>query len=223
MSGRRRHARFAVAQPWEGTLRILRDVTVVDDADARGLLVFSHAIGVPGEVVALELAGAGTVVTLVVCVVESRPVVVDGAVRHALRLTVLDQDRRAERGNGLADVAGSLSDVLVADDLVGVIVREVPVRVLNVGGSGCLMESARAVEYGTTATLTMHMAGEDYADALRVSRCDRIEGTGTRWLIGAEFLWTSLPASGSLRRVARTLQQRAGRMVTDTRFESAVM
>lgn len=229
MSGRRRHARFAVVQPWEGTLRVLREVTVVEDTDLRGLLVFSHAFGVPGEVVALELAGAGTLARLIVCVTESRPVVVDGVVRHSLRLTVLDEERRVERMAGVAMAdrrPAGLAEVMAADDLVGVLVRDVPVHVRNVSGSGCLMESAAAIEYGTVATLRMQAGAgesEEFTDAVRVSRCDRIEGGGTRWLVGVEFLWATAPAPDSLRRAARRLQHRAGRVVMHEGFESATV
>ncbi len=44
----------------------------------------------------LDVAGAGHVVTLKVRVQESRPVILDGNVRHRVRLEVLERSRRPE-------------------------------------------------------------------------------------------------------------------------------
>ena len=95
MSGRRRHERFAPAQSWEGALRVLRDVIVQDGADGE-LIVFGGAPGVVDEVMTLDLAGAGQVVTLRVRVAESRPVILDGSVRHRIRLDVLERAQQAD-------------------------------------------------------------------------------------------------------------------------------
>jgi len=95
MSGRRRHERFAPAQPWDGALRVLRDVIVQEDA-AGGLIVIGQAPGVIGEQLTLDLAGAGHVLTFKVRVQESRPVILDGQVRHRVRLEVLERAGRPE-------------------------------------------------------------------------------------------------------------------------------
>jgi len=89
MSGRRRHPRFAAAQAWDGAVRILRDVMVHAEPDGR-LLALGQAPGVAGETLGLELAGAGESVSLRVQVVGSRPVIVDGGVRHWVRLEILE-------------------------------------------------------------------------------------------------------------------------------------
>ena len=89
MSGRRRHPRFAAAQAWDGAMRVLRDVMVHAEPDGR-LLALGHAPGVAGETLGLELAGAGESVSLRVQVVGSRPVIVDGGVRHWIRLEILE-------------------------------------------------------------------------------------------------------------------------------------
>lgn len=88
MSGRRTHPRFAVATPWDGAMRVLRDV-VVDRIDREELLAVSQAPAVPGETMSLDLVGGGTAMELRVRVIESRPVIVNGAVRHRIRLAVL--------------------------------------------------------------------------------------------------------------------------------------
>ena len=93
--GRRRHERFAPAQPWDGALKVLRDVIVQEDSGG-GLIAIGQTPGVIGEQMTLDVSGAGDVVTLKVRVQESRPVILDGHVRHRVRLEVLERSRRPE-------------------------------------------------------------------------------------------------------------------------------
>ena len=95
MSGRRKHERFAPAQPWDGALKVLRDV-IVQENPAGALVVIGQSPGVIGEVLTLDLAGGGPVATLRVRVQESRPVILEGNVRHRMRLEVLERSRRPE-------------------------------------------------------------------------------------------------------------------------------
>ena len=90
MSGRRSHPRFAVASPWSGTIRVLRDV-VVDRTDPRELLAVSHTAAVVGEELSLDLIGGGQNIAIKVRVIESRPVIIDGAVRHRVRLALPEE------------------------------------------------------------------------------------------------------------------------------------
>jgi hypothetical protein len=78
---------------WEGALRLRRDVAVESLVDG-ALAVISDVPGVADEILTLDLIGARTAESLTVQVLESRPVVVDGAVRHSLRLAVLDRARQ---------------------------------------------------------------------------------------------------------------------------------
>lgn len=91
MSGRRSHPRFAVATPWDGAMRVLRDV-VVDRVERDELLAISHTAAVIGEVMTLDLAGAAGSLVLRVRVVESRPVIIEGAVKHRIRLGLLQPE-----------------------------------------------------------------------------------------------------------------------------------
>jgi hypothetical protein len=95
MSGRRSHSRFAVANPWEGTLTVLRDV-VVNRRSADEILAVSHAPGIIGELMRLHLIGAGATLGLDVMVLESRPVMFSGAVRHRIRLGVVAPPESAQ-------------------------------------------------------------------------------------------------------------------------------
>jgi len=77
-----------VANPWEGAVRILRDV-VVDRSSREELMAVCQVAGVLGETMTLDLMGGGVTMGLRVTVLESRPVVIDGAVRHRLRLGMM--------------------------------------------------------------------------------------------------------------------------------------
>ena len=101
MSGRRRHDRYAPARPWDGALRVLRDVIVQKDP-AGGLVAIGLAPAVIGEQLTLDLAGGGQAVTCTVEVRESRPVILDGGVRHRVRLEVLRREMRAEDAPAMA-------------------------------------------------------------------------------------------------------------------------
>ena len=74
---------------WDGAVRILRDVIVQAEPDGR-LTALGDAPGVTGEELALELAGGGHSVSLRVQVLESRPVILDGGVRHRIQLEILE-------------------------------------------------------------------------------------------------------------------------------------
>jgi hypothetical protein len=89
MSKRRSHQRFEPTQPWQGVLRILRDV-IVQPGPGNDLTAFSEAAAVPGETLALDLVSAGARVTLRVAVRDCRPVVLDGGVRHKITLELAD-------------------------------------------------------------------------------------------------------------------------------------
>ena len=95
MSGRRSHPRFAVATPWDGAMRVLRDV-VVDRVSREELLVISQAPAIAGEEMTLDLVGAGATMELRVRVIESRPVIIEGTVRHRIRLNVMQSGGEME-------------------------------------------------------------------------------------------------------------------------------
>jgi hypothetical protein len=56
--GRRSHPRFYVAKPWDGAIRVLRDV-VVSRIAADEFMAVSHAPAIVGEEMSLELITAG--------------------------------------------------------------------------------------------------------------------------------------------------------------------
>ena len=84
MSGRRSHARFSMLPSPEGVFRVLRDVVVRGAMDEH-LVVVSRQPGVRGELLSLH-SPDDSESTVVAEVLESHPVIVDGAVRYQLRL-----------------------------------------------------------------------------------------------------------------------------------------
>ena len=89
MSGRRSHPRYAVATPWDGAMRVLRDV-MIQRTETDELHAVSHVAGIAGEEMTLDVMAAGTTIGLKVRVIDSRPVMVDGAVRHRIRLALVN-------------------------------------------------------------------------------------------------------------------------------------
>ena len=90
MSGRRRHQRFATGGSYEGALRVRREVVVDGPGDDGTLSITSDVPATPDEILTLDLVADRTATSLTVQVIESRPVMREGTVRHALRLAVLE-------------------------------------------------------------------------------------------------------------------------------------
>jgi hypothetical protein len=85
MSGRRSYTRFTLSPHSEGVFRILRDI-VVQRIDASEIIAISGEAAVMGETLTIDIPADEATHALSVQVVDSRPIVVDGAVRHQLRL-----------------------------------------------------------------------------------------------------------------------------------------
>jgi hypothetical protein len=84
MSGRRSHARFAVLRSPEGVLRVRRDV-LIQSAVHDQTIALSSEPGILGETVVVQSAlqnDRGVKAR----VLESQPIVVDGSLRHQIRL-----------------------------------------------------------------------------------------------------------------------------------------
>jgi hypothetical protein len=93
----------------------------------------------------------------------------------------------------------TLDAVLRSRDFVAVLTREVSVQLVNISGSGCLLESDTKLREGTTASLRVMLQGVEYVEDVRVIRCSPSEGPRS-YQLGAEFLWTTSPSERSLRR-----------------------
>ena len=112
----------------------------------------------------------------------------------------------------------SIDDVLTADDLVGVLTRDVRVRLVNLSVSGCLVETTTKLEEGSAGSLRVRINGDTYADDVRIVRVQQVYGGSSTWLVGAEFLWTTQPGIRSLRRVVARLRQVLSRQSVEFEF-----
>jgi hypothetical protein len=86
---------------------------------------------------------------------------------------------------------------------VASLATDMQVRVLNVSGVGCLIETKRALEVGTVATLRINFAGGDFEDSVQIVRCQEINGAGPVFHLGAAFLTIAAPSIESLRYLIR--------------------
>ena len=88
MRGKRRDQRFTLSLPWEGALRVPAEV-VIEQYDERELWVVSAAPAHRDELLTLDAPGSEPPVTMNVRVTNSVPVLIDGVVRHRLRLAIV--------------------------------------------------------------------------------------------------------------------------------------
>src|SRR5689334_11181484 len=88
---------------------------------------------------------------------------------------------------------------LAAPESLGVLTRELRIRMVNCSLSGCLLEANAFLPIGTIAALTLRIGDHEFKDDVRVVRCQPIAGAGSLHHIGAELLWTTVPGQQSLR------------------------
>jgi hypothetical protein len=82
---------------------------------------------------------------------------------------------------------------------LGVLIAHTPVRLLEVSRTGCLLECDRQLEEGLTGEFRVEVEGQILSEELRITRCQRLEGSGSTYRLGAEFLRTRPPGVSSLR------------------------
>lgn len=87
MADRRSHPRYSVLYSWDGAVQLLRDVTVVGRND-RELTIVCEGPTALDEMMTLDLRAGADAATLRVRVLESKPVLVGGQMRHEVRMEV---------------------------------------------------------------------------------------------------------------------------------------
>ena len=85
-------------------------------------------------------------------------------------------------------------------DVFGVLARSIPARLIEVSRSGCLLESSHRIGEGIVGELRLEVGGELLMDDVRVTRCVLVEGSGSSYLVGAEFVQTLRQGERSIRR-----------------------
>ena len=98
MSGRRGHQRLTIGSPTSGAVRVLRDV-VIERVEREELVAVSQTPAVIGEEMFLELFSGNGCIALQVRVLDSRPVLIGGSMRHRLRVVVLTVGDLAAQSN----------------------------------------------------------------------------------------------------------------------------
>ena len=89
--------------------------------------------------------------------------------------------------------------------LVAALVRQVPLRLLDVSVSGCLFESPASISDGSVGALDVAIDGQHCRETVRICRTVRMRGRVWPWITGAQFLTLAPPSPASLRRVAAAL------------------
>ena len=111
MSGRRGHQRSTIGSfGGDAVVRVLRDV-VIERMDREQLVVISQTPAVIGEEMSLQLFSPSACIELNVRVLDSRPIVIVGSMRHRLRVVVMKQGAQETQSN-----RGSLVDTSTRSD-----------------------------------------------------------------------------------------------------------
>ena len=97
-------------------MRVLRDV-VIHRTTGEELQAVSHVPAVAGEEMTLDLMGAGATLGLKVRVIDSRPMMVEGSVRHRIRLALLNGRVEEEESPAGSEVSKGFPSRLAAEAL----------------------------------------------------------------------------------------------------------
>ena len=174
MTGRRRHQRFAVTSLVTGLLDVLEDAAM-ESGDGTQFVITTRTAPVVGDEATLHFKGAEGTRSIRVRVVESQLHMVKDGVRHRVRSDVPRRGAGAGcRGTGevaMSEQPGSREQITLI-----VFQQQLPVRLVNISRSGCLLQAPRAVRVGTVGRLRVALDDTEYADDVRVARCDTAKG-----------------------------------------------
>jgi hypothetical protein len=101
-----------------------------------------------------------------------------------------------------------LPDPLDDHEVIGLLARHVPTRLLDISRTGCLLESRHSVDVGTVGELRLKVQRQSYVDDVRVTRCVLTEGSSSTYLVGVEFVATHRPGERSIRRAIAVILRR---------------
>ena len=85
------------------------------------------------------------------------------------------------------------------------LVRSVPVRLVEVSRGGCRLECASRLESGVSGQLAVELAGLVRIDDVRVARCQPRAGAGQVYQVGAELLRTRQLGRRTVRMAVRKI------------------
>jgi hypothetical protein len=204
--GRRKHSRYSLAQPVEGSVRVREEIALQKLTEREAVALAFEACH-PDERVTLELPG-GALRRVDARVAESRPVVAEhGGIHHRLRLVLNRSVVEAAGAAGLKPASGTVGRTGrdEHDDRVATLVRLVPVRLVEVSRGGCRLECSSRLGSGASGLLAVEFEGLMRADDIRVVRCEPRAGAGAVFQIGAELLRTRRLGRRSVRMAVTTI------------------
>ena len=191
----RRRMPRAAANSATGLLRILDDVEIEAVTD-QTITVLSEAQFPRGERMVLWApAEDGGEVPVRIRAVQRQADLASASVRHRVKFDIdaiaapLDQPDRATR-----PATGS------ASPRIGSVMREVPIRLVDLSATGCLVESPVRIAEGVVGWLSVNSQHTQHHEIVRVCWSDwRIERF---WpcIAGFEFLTLEAPTAAALRR-----------------------
>lgn len=82
----------------------------------------------------------------------------------------------------------------------------VAVQLVNIGRTGCLLESPFALEPGSICMLQVTVEHDTYEDLVRIVRTQPLAGRGSVHYLGVMFVCNDAPGVRSLRRLAHDLR-----------------
>jgi hypothetical protein len=196
---RRRAARL-------GSDGILGYFRVVEDVELKRVgsksITIVTGIRIPlGERMVLRSVKNGAWTNLAVRAVKRRAGIITGRLRHDVILQVDGAWRRRRNTpgrNATVDVDRKKS----GHARVAALVRDIPVRLVDLSVSGCLLEGPEYIDEGKVGSLETVIDGQRCSEVVRTSRSFRMEGRVWPWTTDAQFLTLSPPSAASLRRVA---------------------
>lgn len=97
------------------------------------------------------------------------------------------------------------ANALEGPEVIGMLARNVPTRLIEISRTGCLLQSHQRVADGTVGELRLQVQRDTFVDDVRVTRCVLVEGSGSLYLVGAEFVQTRRPGERSIRRAVTAI------------------
>ena len=190
---RRRYARFRLTDPWQGRLRTSDEVTVESYSD--GTMVVIGRVGVrPLTMMLMRRKTSATPGPALVKVLDTQPFVMDHGLQFRMHLQLLDREVSAGDGAEYGDALPAL-------------IREVPVRLLDFGRGGVLLETTAPLELGMAGQLDVVAADGSLRSAdVRICRMLMLHGSAIVCRAGAEFLPSQENGNPTLREVLGAMQ-----------------
>lgn len=189
MIERRRCQRYQFTNGPKAALR-LADRAVIEELGDRAITVVSNLPGKPGEVVTIDAVTSSQGRPIDACVDQAAPAIVDGTIKHRLRLRPLHHG------------AGQMAHI------VGGLQLTVDVRLLEMSDGGCLLDVGTAVQHGAAGELHLYVRNDVLAEQLRVCRSQLVRGAGATFRVACEFTGGSNNGSSLRRWLARQIEER---------------